>query len=122
MKTLNKVQLLGNLGQDPEVRNTSSNKKIATLNIATTNNYKDQSGEWQESTDWHRVIVWEKLAEVCEKYLKKGSKVFIEGKLRTRSYEKDGTTHYVTEVLGNNLIMLSGAKSENKEFDSDVPF
>lgn len=118
-KTLNKVELLGNLGRDPEVRATPNGKKVATLNIATTESYKDQSGQWQETTDWHRVIFWERSAETCEKFLHKGSKVFVEGKLKTRSYEKDGNTVWITEVKGSNLILLDGANNHSQLTDSE---
>ncbi|MEX2364114.1 MAG: single-stranded DNA-binding protein, partial [Balneolaceae bacterium] len=79
MSSLNKAMLIGNLGQDPEVRYTQSNTAVATLNIATSERYKDSNGEYQEKTEWHRVIAWSRLAEICQQYLKKGSKVYIEG-------------------------------------------
>ncbi len=107
-KSVNRVTLLGNLGQDPEMRSTASGKSVCTLNIATSKRYKNQSGEWQESTDWHKVVLWERLADIAGQYLQKGSKVYIEGRLQTRSYEaKDGGTRYVTEVVATELVMLS---------------
>ncbi len=107
-KSVNRVTLLGNLGQDPEMRSTQSGKSVCTLNIATSKRYKNQSGEWQESTDWHKVVLWERLADIAGQYLQKGGKVYIEGRLQTRSYEaKDGGTRYVTEVVATELVLLS---------------
>lgn len=106
-RSLNRTQLLGNLGQDPEIRSTPQGSSICNLNVATTESYKDKtSGEWKEITDWHRVVLWDYLADTAAKYLKKGSKVFIEGKLKTRTYEKDGSQRYMTEVVGSTLIIL----------------
>lgn len=115
-KSLNRVQIIGNLGQDPEMRTTPQGKSVCTLNIATTESYKDQSGNWQENTDWHRVVLWERLAETAGQYLKKGNKVFIEGKLKTRSYQdQQGVTKYITEVLGQTMIMMGGGPSSGGE-------
>ncbi len=108
-RSLNRVTLIGNLGQDPEVRTIPSGASVCTLSIATTDRYKDRNGEWQESTEWHRVVLWERLAEIAGEYLRKGSQVYIEGKIVTRSYEdKDGVTKYITEIRGNNMIMMGG--------------
>jgi single-strand DNA-binding protein len=121
--SLNKVMLIGNLGRDPEVRFSQSGDKIANLNVATSDKWKDKStGEQREKTEWHRVVIFSKgLAEVCEKYLKKGSKVYIEGSLQTRSWEKDGEKKYTTEIIlqnfGSKLEML-GDKSAS---GSDTP-
>lgn len=121
MKTLNRVDLLGRLGQDPDFRITQSGTAIANLSIATNEGYKDQSGEWQEKTEWHRVTLWKNLAEVADKYLSKGSAVMISGKLQTRSYEdKNGETKYITEVVGNNIIMLD-AKGDKLVSESNTP-
>ncbi|MEX0609250.1 MAG: single-stranded DNA-binding protein [Balneolaceae bacterium] len=107
MSSLNKAMLIGNLGQDPEVRYTQSNTAVATLNIATSERYKDSNGEYQEKTEWHRVIAWSRLAEICQQYLKKGSKVYIEGPIQTRSWEdKDGQKKYTTEIKALQMIML----------------
>jgi len=97
---LNRAQIIGNLGQDPEVRTTQKGKRIVTINIATNESWKDEAGQKQEQTDWHRVVVFsEKLGELAEKYLKKGSKVYVDGKLRTRKWEdKEGLTHYGAEI------------------------
>ena len=113
---LNKVILIGNLGADPEIRETKSGTSIANLRVATTENWKDKEGERQERTEWHRVAIFsDGLAQVAQKYLKKGSKVYIEGQLRTRQYEKDGATHYATEIVvsgfGGTLKMLDSKSS-----------
>nr|MDQ3072119.1 single-stranded DNA-binding protein [Bacteroidota bacterium] len=103
MSSVNKVILVGNLGKDPEVRYVSENVPVANFSIATSESYFDKtSNERKESTEWHNIVLWRGLAEVAQKYLKKGSKVYIEGKLRTRSYEKDGQTKYMTEVIAEN--------------------
>lgn len=114
-KSLNRVTLVGNLGQDPEFKTTPQGSSVCNLNIATTETYKDKSsGEWKDITDWHRVTLWDGLADTANKYLKKGNKVLIEGKLKTRSYEdKDGVKRYITEVLGNSLIMMGGGGGES---------
>ena len=110
-KSLNRVTLLGNLGADPEIKHTPKGTKVCSLRLATAENYKDAKGEWQEITDWHYVSLWEYLAERAEKYLKKGSRIYVEGKLKTRSYEKNGETRYFTEVRANSLILLDGKTS-----------
>lgn len=107
MAGVNKVILIGNLGADPEVRSLESGVKVATINVATSESFKDRNGERQTQTEWHRVVLWRGLAEVVEKYLKKGSQVYIEGRLRTRSYEdQDGKKLYVTEIEARDLTML----------------
>lgn len=109
MAGVNKVILVGNLGKDPEVRHLENGASVANFSIATTETYKDRTtGERVDQTEWHNIVLWRGLAEVAEKYLKKGSQVFIEGKLRTRSWEKDGITRYTTEVVGDNMTMLGG--------------
>jgi|TARA_R110002072_G_scaffold254433_4_gene413320 single-strand DNA-binding protein len=110
MSTLrNKVQLIGNLGNDPEIITLDSGKKLAKLSIATNESYKNAQGEKVTDTQWHNVVAWNKTAEIVEKYLQKGSEVAIEGKLTTRSYEtKEGEKRYITEVVCNELLMLGG--------------
>ena len=103
---MNKVILIGNVGQDPDVRTIPSGARVCKISVATTENYKDKSGEWVDSTEWHRVVLWDYLADRAEKYLKRGSKVCIEGKNKTTKYEKDGVTHYTTEVIARDLILL----------------
>ena len=106
-RSLNRVTLIGNLGTDPELRATPQGVSVCTIRIATTESYKDKSGEMKESTEWHNIVLWEKLAEIAATYLKKGSKVYLEGKLKHRSYEKDGITRYITEIQALSMIMLS---------------
>jgi len=105
--SVNKVILVGNLGKDPELRYTASGTAVCNFSIATANKYKDKQGEWQESTEWHNIVVWAGLAEVCGKYLEKGKQVYIEGRTQTRSYDdRDGNKRYITEVVANEMQML----------------
>ncbi len=113
-RSLNKVQLIGNLGKDPELKYTPSGVAVATFSIATSESWKDQEGNQQEKTEWHNIVAWRKLAEICGEYLKKGKKVYIEGKLQTRNYEKDGIKRYVTEIVADQLIMLDGGGGTGK--------
>jgi single-strand DNA-binding protein len=107
---INKVILIGNLGKDPETRYMPSGSAVINMTVATSESWKDkQSGETQERTEWHRVVLFNKLAEIAGQYLKKGSKVYVEGTLRTRSYEKDGQKHYVTEIVADQMQMLDAA-------------
>ncbi|MAY84581.1 MAG: single-stranded DNA-binding protein [Flavobacteriales bacterium] len=109
MAGVNKVILIGNLGKDPEVRHLESGATVANFPIATTETYKDRNGNRQEQTEWHNIVLWRGLAEIAEKYLKKGNQIYVEGKLRTRSWEdKEGNTRYTTEVVGDNMTMLGG--------------
>jgi single-strand DNA-binding protein len=109
MAGVNKVILVGNLGKDPEVRHLESGVPVASFSLATSESYNDRnSGERKTVTEWHNVVLWRGLAEVAEKYLHKGDQVYIEGKLRTRQWEKDGVTRYTTEVVGENMTMLGG--------------
>lgn len=108
MSGVNKVILIGRLGKDPEVRNLDNGAVVANFSIATSESYKDRTtGEKKEVTEWHNIVLWRGLAEIAQKYLRKGDMVFIEGKLRTRSWEKDGVTRYTTEVVADNMTMLS---------------
>lgn len=113
MAGVNKVILIGNLGKDPEVRHLENGAAVANFPIATTESYKDRNGNRQEQTEWHNIVLWRGLAEIAEKYLRKGSQVFIEGKLRSRSWEdKEGNTRYITEVVGDNMTMLGGRPTD----------
>jgi len=106
-KSLNKVTLLGRIGTDPEIKYTQNGQPVCTLSIATNQIWKDESGVLQSKTDWHRVVAWGKLAETCHEYLKKGSKLYLEGSLHTRQYDdKDGQKKYITEIKMNEMIML----------------
>lgn len=106
MAGVNKVILVGNLGRDPEVRHLEGGASVATFSIATSESYNDRDGNRQTLTEWHNVVMWRGLATIAERYLKKGSKVYIEGKLTTRNYEKDGITRYTTEVVARDMVML----------------
>jgi len=113
MSGVNKVILIGNLGKDPEVRHLDNGATVANFSIATTESYKDRnSGQRVDQTEWHNIVLWRGLADVAEKYLHKGDSVYIEGKLRTRSWEKDGVTRYTTEIVGDQMTMLGGKKSD----------
>jgi single-strand DNA-binding protein len=112
MAGVNKVILVGNLGKDPEIRHLEGGASVAKFPLATTESYKDKSGNRTEQTEWHNVVVWRGLADVAEKYLKKGMSVYLEGKLRTRSWDdKEGHKHYITEIVGDTFTILS--KKEN---------
>lgn len=113
--SVNKVILIGNLGKDPEVRHLENGAVVANFPLATSETYKDRnSGERKTQTDWHNIVMWRGLAEVAEKYLKKGNSVYVEGKLRTRSWEdKDGNTRYTTEVVADSMTMLGRASDGN---------
>ena len=144
---VNKVILVGTLGQDPDTRYTPSNAAVANLSIATNESWKDkQTGEQKEKTEWHRVVMFNRLAEIATEYLRKGSQVYIEGKIQTRKWEdKDGNDRYTTEVVANEMQMLGGRTAgstgsssmnsnsseeisspkntqENDDFDDDIPF
>ena len=111
MSGVNKVILVGRLGKDPEVRNLDNGVSVANFTMATSETYKDRTtGEKKEATEWHNIVLWRGLAEVSQKYLHKGDLVYIEGKLRTRSWEKDGVTRYTTEIVADNMTML-GSRS-----------
>ena len=132
MAGVNKVISVGNLGKDPEVKYLDSGIAVANFSLATTENYKNKEGERVSQTEWHNIVLWRGLAEVAEKYLKKGSSIYIEGRIRTRKWEDDdGKTRYNTEILGDNMTMLGGKPSlqDNNEEDNkledtedDLPF
>ncbi len=112
-KSVNKVILIGNLGKDPELKHTSSGTAVATMTIATNERFKDKSGEWQDRTEWHNVVLWQRLAEIASEYLKKGRSVYVEGRLQTRSWEdKQGQKRYTTEVVASDLVLLGGGRGE----------
>jgi single-strand DNA-binding protein len=134
MASVNKVILIGNLGADPEVRATGGGQSVANFRIATSEQWQDKSGEKKERTEWHSIVVWGKLAELCGKYLKKGRPVYIEGKLQTREWEKDGVKRYSTEVIAHTVTFLGSKEgaSESRETppgeqgsfgsDDEIPF
>ena len=111
---INKVILVGNLGQDPEIKYTAGGAAVTTLSIATSDSWKDKdSGMDQERTEWHRVVLWRRLAEIAGEYLKKGSKVYIEGQLQTRKWEQEGQTRYTTEIIARDMQFLDSRGSSN---------
>tara|TARA_X000000368_G_C23001646_1_gene699241 strand:- start:165 stop:569 length:405 start_codon:yes stop_codon:yes gene_type:complete len=113
MAGVNKVMLIGNLGKDPEVRYLDNGVAVANFSLATTENYKNKEGERVSQTEWHNIVLWRGLAEVAEKYLKKGASVYIEGKIKNRKWEdKEGNTRYNTEILADNMTMLGGKQSQ----------
>lgn len=114
MSSLNKAMIIGRLGQDPDVRYTQSNTAVANMSIATSERYKDKSGEWKEKTEWHKVVAWGRTAEVCQEYLKKGSQVYIEGPIQTNKWEdKEGQTRYTTEIKALQMTMLDSKGSNS---------
>jgi single-strand DNA-binding protein len=119
---INKVILVGNLGQDPEVKFTAGGAAVTTLSIATSESWKDkESGTEQEKTEWHRVVLWRRLAEIAGEYLKKGSKVYIEGQLQTRKWEQEGLTRYTTEVIARDMQFLdSRGNMDNSNSPPDI--
>ncbi len=119
-KSLNKVTLIGHLGKDPELSYTASGIAVAKFSMATSERWKDASENIQEKTEWHNIIAWRKLAEICGQYLKKGSKVYIEGKLQTRSWDdkNTGVKKYITEIIADDLIMLDSKGSSDSGGDS----
>ncbi len=115
MAGLNKVILIGNLGRDPEIRYSQQGLAVVNFPIATTEAWTDRNtGERQEKTEWHKIVVFGKQAETCEKYLSKGRQVYVEGRLQTRSWEKDGQTHYTTEIVVSNFMFLGGRGDNNQ--------
>lgn len=138
MASVNKAIIVGRLGQDPEIRSTQNGSNVANLSVATSERYRDKSGQTQEQTEWHRITLWGKLADVASNYLRKGSQVYIEGKIQTRKWtDKDGVDRYTTEINGFSLQMLdsknqtstqehksqgSAQISSLSDSDSDLPF
>ena len=115
MAGVNKVILVGNLGKDPEVKYLDNGVAVANFSLATTENYKNKEGEKVSQTEWHNIVLWRGLAEVAEKYLKKGASVYVEGKIKTRKWEdKEGNTRYNTEILADNMTMLGGKKDSQE--------
>ncbi len=125
MSGVNKVILVGRLGKDPEVRNLENGVTVANFSLATSESYKDKTtGDKKEVTEWHNISLWRGLADIAAKYLHKGDLVYIEGKLRTRSWEKEGVTRYTTEIIGDNMTMLSskpGGGGGNSEYKPSAP-
>jgi len=128
-KSINSVALLGNVGRNPETKTLPSGTVASTFSLATTERYKDKDGEWQDVSEWHNIVSYGKVAEVIRDYVSKGSKLYLQGRLTTRSWEKDGQKHYRTEVVVNEIVLLDG-KGEKKQTqapqetvsDDDIPW
>ncbi len=121
-RSLNKSMLIGNLGADPEVRTTPGGTRVATLSVATSRTWTDRGGSQQEKTEWHRVVAWDRLAEICERYLKKGDRVYVEGRIEYRQWEgKDGQTKYTTEIRAREMVMLGGRGDARFEGSAGAP-
>ena len=119
MASVNKAILVGNLGRDPEVRYMPNGEAVCNFSIATTENWKDKNGQKQEKTEWHNIVMYRRLAEIAGEYLKKGRPVYIEGRLQTRKWEKDGVTRYTTEIIADQMQMLGSREggSSNASYD-----
>lgn len=114
MSSVNRATILGHLGADPDVRHTESGVCVTSASIATSRKYKNNNGDTVEETEWHRVVFWSKLAEIVEKYLKKGSQVYVEGRLQTRKWtDKDNIDRYTTEIVAQNMTMLGGSSGNS---------
>ena len=121
--SVNKVILLGRLGQDPELKYTPNGSAVCNFSVATTESWTDKSGQKQDKTEWHRIVVWGKLAELCNQYLSKGRQAFIEGKLQTRSWDdKDGNKKYTTEILASTVQFIGGTTSPQNQTQSDPQY
>jgi len=117
--SVNKVILVGRLGKDPEVKFTQGGVAIARFSMATDETWKDQSGERQQRTEWHNIVAWRKLAEICGQYLTKGKLIYIEGRLQTRSWDdREGNKRTTTEIQADTMVMLSGGKSEDRRVEA----
>jgi single-strand DNA-binding protein len=112
MAGINRVILIGNLGKDPETMTFENGVKKTSFPLATTESYKNKEGAKVEQTEWHNIVLWRGLAEVAEKYLKKGNQIYLEGKIKTRSWEQDGIKKYITEIYADNMVMLGGRKEQ----------
>jgi single-strand DNA-binding protein len=119
-RTLNKVMLIGNVGRDPELKHTPSGIPVTTFNLATTDSWKDRAGNLQEHTDWHTVVAWRGLAEICHKLVRKGARIYVEGKLQTRNFEdKTGARKHIIEILADNMLILDGKRNKDNIENSD---
>ncbi len=122
MSGVNKVILIGNLGKDPEVRSIESGAKVASFPLATNETYKGKDGAKVEQTEWHNIVVWRGLAELAEKYLRKGSQIYLEGRIKTRSWDdKDGNKRYITEIVGDNMTFLGKPMGEGDSQKTPPP-
>ncbi len=122
MAGVNKAILIGNLGSDPEMRYTAGGTAVCKFSLATSRRYTGKDGQKQEKTEWHRIVAWGKLAEICGQYLSKGKQVMIEGRIEYGSYEKDGVKHYTTDIVAENMQMLGGPGPSNRGQEPEPPF
>jgi single-strand DNA-binding protein len=121
MASVNKVILVGNLGRDPEMRYMPNGEAVCNFSIATTDNWKDKNGQKQEKTEWHNIVMYRRLAEIAGEYLKKGRPVYVEGRLQTRKWEKDGVTRYSTEIIADQMQMLGSREGTGSNASYDGP-
>ncbi|MFO7587223.1 MAG: single-stranded DNA-binding protein [Gemmatimonadota bacterium] len=119
-RSLNRAEIIGNLGADPELRSTTSGVRVATLSVATNRSWTDRQGQAQEKTEWHRIVCWDRLAEVCERFLKRGDRVYVDGSIEYRQYQQDGQTKYITEIRAREMIMLGG-RGESADVGESAP-
>jgi single-strand DNA-binding protein len=120
MSSVNRVQILGHLGRDPEIRQTGNGGSVCNFTMATSEKWKDKVGESQERTEWHRIVVWGKTAELCAQYLRKGRQAFIEGRLQTREWEKDGMKRTTTEIVADKVTFVGGGEKRESQPDTDA--
>jgi single-strand DNA-binding protein len=120
MAGINRVILIGNLGKDPDVITFENGVKKATFSLATTESYKNRDGNRVDQTEWHNIVLWRGLADIAERYLHKGSQIYLEGKLRTRSYEQDGVKKYITEIVVDNMTMLGGRRDSSESIQEST--
>ena len=120
-RTLNKVMLIGNVGRDPELKHTPSGIPVTSFNLATTDSWKDRAGNLQKHTDWHNVVAWRGLAEICHKLVKKGARIYVEGKLQTRNFEdKSGIKKHIVEVLIDNMLLLDAKRNKDGTIEQSL--
>jgi single-strand DNA-binding protein len=123
MASVNKVIILGRVGKEPEIKHINADTAVANFSLATSESYKNKAGEKVETTEWHSIVAWNRLAEIIEKYVKKGDQLYLEGSIKTRSYEKDGVKKYVTEIVADKIELLGGKKqsTESEKAPDDLP-
>lgn len=119
-KSVNRVVLLGNVGKSPEAKKLPSGDTVASFSLATSERFKDKSGQWQDKPEWHAITVFGKLADVVNQYVRKGSKLYVEGRIQTRSWDKDGETRYRTEIVARDIVLLSGKDQEDRATFADI--
>ena len=121
-RSLNKAMIIGNLGADPDIRTTGSGTRVANFSVATSRSWTGRDGSQQEKTEWHRIVAWDKLADIAERFLKKGDRVYVEGEIEYRSYEdREGVTKYVTEIRAREMVMLGGSREGGSDYGGGAP-